>query len=270
MHDGFVTAFAAVIDALFLAAGVYIYLALVRQIISRPPHQLEAGERTFEVPDAIAAFMLGSLFLWNAVAAPPNDKIVLRTSDLAVNAVISLAIFAILAGFLIARGRNVSILAGFRRLPFWRTLTTAVILLFAAYPLIMLTDLLSERVLHLPSGRQNIVEMFSGSETLRQRVLIIILAVAIAPLVEEFIFRFFIYGVLRRYAGRFIGLVSNAALFSAVHAHLPSAAPLFVLGACFTIAYEWTGSIIVTMTMHALFNSITLVALAFPDQFPQQ
>ncbi|MFL6529730.1 MAG: type II CAAX prenyl endopeptidase Rce1 family protein [Chthoniobacterales bacterium] len=55
-----------------------------------------------------------------------------------------------------------------------------------------------------------------------------------------------------------------------MHAHLPSAAPLFVLGACFTIAYEWSGSIVVSMTMHALFNSMTLIALAFPDQFPQQ
>ena len=95
--------------------------------------------------------------------------------------------------------------------------------------------------------------------------LIIVLAVAIAPLVEEFVFRFFLYGVVRRYLGRFAGLAANSLLFAAVHAHLPSAAPLFVLGVCFTIAYEWSGSILVSMTMHALFNSLTLTALAFPE-----
>ncbi|MFL6541481.1 MAG: CPBP family intramembrane glutamic endopeptidase [Chthoniobacterales bacterium] len=272
MSDGFLTAFAAVINALFLGASVYIYLALVRQVSSRPA-AVEEGEpqRTFALPEAILACALGLLFVLNAVAAPANsEKILLQTNDLVANALISLALFVFVAAFLTVRGRAVNTLAGFSRLPFWRSFITAAVLLFAAYPLLFLSDLLSQRVLHLPSGRQNIVELFSGSETLQQRVVIIVLAVGIAPLVEEFVFRFFLYGVLRRYLGRFVGLISNAALFSAVHAHLPSAAPLFVLGACFTIAYEWSGSIVVSMTMHALFNSMTLIALAFPDQFPQQ
>ena len=46
--------------------------------------------------------------------------------------------------------------------------------------------------------------------------------------------------------------------------------PLFVLGGCFTLAYEWSGSILVPMTMHALFNGITLTALAFPEFVQQQ
>ena len=67
----------------------------------------------------------------------------------------------------------------------------------------------------------------------------------------------------------FIGVLVSSLLFAAVHAHLPSFAPLFVLGTCFAIAYEWSGSILVPMTMHALFNGITLTALAFPE-FVQQ
>jgi membrane protease YdiL (CAAX protease family) len=50
---------------------------------------------------------------------------------------------------------------------------------------------------------------------------------------------------------------------------LPSLLPLFVLGGCFTLAYEWSGSILVSMTMHALFNFFSLSALAFPDLLPQ-
>jgi membrane protease YdiL (CAAX protease family) len=111
--------------------------------------------------------------------------------------------------------------------------------------------------------------MFSQSSTLEQRILIIVLAVSLAPLAEEFIFRFFMYGVMRRYFGRVLGIVASALLFAAVHAHWPSFAPLFVLGSCFAIAYEWSGSILVPMIMHALFNAITLTALAFPELFPQ-
>jgi membrane protease YdiL (CAAX protease family) len=69
---------------------------------------------------------------------------------------------------------------------------------------------------------------------------------------------------MRHYFGRSVGLIVSALLFAAVHAHLPSFAPLFVLAACFTLAYEWSGSLLVSMTMHAIFNTITLLALAFP------
>ena len=49
----------------------------------------------------------------------------------------------------------------------------------------------------------------------------------------------------------------------------PEFVPLFVLGSCFAIAYEWSGSILVSMTMHSIFNSLTLTALAFPEIISQ-
>lgn len=269
MPDGFLTAVAAVTNALFLVGSVYIYVSLVRQIGVRAPAL--AGENnppTFGLPDAVLALALATLFTVNAATSSiAPGKMVLRTHDLVANALVSLGLLLFVFAFLSWRGRNVSLLAGFSRLSFRRVFITGGVLLFAAYPLIFLADLLTQRVLGGASSRQGIVEMFTDSQTLQQRVLIIILAVAIAPMVEEFVFRFFIYGVLKRYFGRFVALISNSVLFAAVHAHIPSAAPLFVLGACFTIAYEWTGSILVSMTMHALFNSLTLIALAFPDLF---
>lgn len=258
------------INAIFLIAGLYVYLTLTRRIAIRGSISTDLPGQTFEWPDAILALILATLFTLNAaVATPQADRIVLRTNDLVANALVSLALFLVIAAFLTLRGRDVNLLAGFSKLPFWRSLTTAVVLLFAAYPLIFLADLLTQQVLGGPSSRQAILELFNGSQTLKQRVLIILLAVGVAPLVEEFVFRFFLYGVIKRYAGPVVGLIASALLFAAVHAHLPSAGPLFVLGACFTLAYEWSGSIVVTMTMHALFNALTLTALAFPDQLPQ-
>ncbi|MBA2241505.1 MAG: CPBP family intramembrane metalloprotease [Chthoniobacterales bacterium] len=270
MPDGFLTAFSAVINALFLVGSVYIYLSLVRQISARSFASGETTEKTFALPDAVLALALATLFTVNAAGASASSgKVILRTTDLAANALVSLGLFAFVAAFLTLRGRKVNVLAGFSKLGFQRVFITGGILLFAAYPLIFLADLLTQRVFGEPSSRQGIVELFTDSQTLKQRVLIIVLAIAIAPMVEEFIFRFFLYGVVKRYFGRLAGLVGNSVLFAAVHAHLPSAAPLFVLGACFTVAYEWSGSILVSMTMHALFNSFTLVALAFPELFQQ-
>lgn len=266
MPNGFLTAIAAVINALFLIGGVYIYLSLIRQIGVRSGVAAEGTERTFGLPDVFLGGALATLFILNTAASLLySDQLANRTPDLGQNVMISLGLFVFIAAFLRIRGLNVSWLAGFGKIGFWRTLGTGGILLFAAYPLIFLADLLSQRVLGEPSSKQTIVELFNSSQTIEQRVLIIVLAVAVAPIVEEFVFRFYLYGVVKRYFGRFAGLATNSILFAAVHAHIPSATPLFVLGACFTLAYEWSGSILVAMTMHALFNSLTLTALAFPD-----
>jgi membrane protease YdiL (CAAX protease family) len=270
MSDGFITALGAVTNAIFLLAGVYIYLALVRQIVARPPLQPDSAERAFGLPDVILALIFGTLFLLNvATAASQNGRLVLKTSDLILNGLIDAAVFIFIVVFLKLRGRSVDSLGGFSRVGFARTFLTGAILLFAAYPFILVADLITQKFLGGFPSKQGIVELFTNSQTLEQRALIIILAVAVAPIVEEFVFRFFLYGVIRQYAGRLAGLLVNAALFAAVHAHLPSAAPLFVLGVCFTLAYEWSGSILVPMTMHALFNALQLIALAFPDLFPQ-
>jgi hypothetical protein len=158
-------------------------------------------------------------------------------------------------------------LGGFLKISFFRALSTGAILLFFTYPLILWSDIITQRFFGGSSSRQSIVEFFSGSRTMDQRVMIIIFAIAIAPVIEEFVFRFFLYNVLKRYFGRLLGVVSSALLFAAAHAHFPSFVPLFVLGSCFAIAYEWSGSILVAMTMHSLFNSLTLAALAFPEIF---
>jgi membrane protease YdiL (CAAX protease family) len=164
---------------------------------------------------------------------------------------------------------DLNALGGFSKIGFFRTAVTGALLMLAAYPLIFLADVVTQRLLRRVPEKQAIVELFNASSTLEQRILIIVLAVSVAPLAEEFIFRFFLYGVVRRYFGRVVGITVSSLLFAAVHAHLPSFAPLFVLGSCFAIAYEWSGSILVSMTMHALFNALTLTALAFPELVQQ-
>lgn len=266
MPEGFLTVVAVILNVLFLGGGVYIYLALVRQISATAPTSLAEGERTFGRPEIYLAIGLSTLFLYNAASSSSHaERTTMSANELIANLLVSVALFLFVAAFLKFRSLSVEALAGFLRMPFGRAILTGIVLLLSAYPLIFLADLLTRRVFGTSPSRQSIVEIFDGSQTLQQRVLIIILAVAVAPLVEEFIFRFFFYGIVRRYLGRFVGVVSTALLFAAVHAHLPSALPLFVLGCCLALAYEWSGSILVSMTMHTLFNSITLTALAFPE-----
>ena len=267
--DGFLPALSAVINAFFLVAGVYIYVSLLRQISARTIPPETPLIRTFGLPEAVLALFLATFFILTVTGGSAQTPPRMHTRDLIASGAFTIGMLLAVAGFLRLRRFDLNSLGGFSRIGFFRAAITSGVLILAAYPLIFLADVVSQRLLRTPPQKQAIVEMFSGSSTLDQRILIIVLAVSVAPLAEEFIFRFFLYGVVKRYFGKFVGVVVSAMLFAAVHAHLPSFAPLFVLGACFAIAYEWSGSILVPMTMHALFNALTLTALAFPELVQQ-
>ena len=116
------------------------------------------------------------------------------------------------------RGFDVGALAGFFRISFFRTLGTGAILLFFAYPLIGLSEAINQRFFGGGSSKQSIVEFFSGSRTIEERIMIIVFAVAIAPVAEEFVFRFFIYGVVKRYFGCLVGGMQFGSQFPHVFA----------------------------------------------------
>jgi membrane protease YdiL (CAAX protease family) len=274
--DGFFAAFGAaptyvvsLFSLLYLLVSVYVYISLIRQIGARTSAPADGPTKTFGLPEAILAAALILFLLLNIGASVSHPSAELSARNLLVNLLFTMFVVLLIVTFLQLRGIDLSSLAGFFKIGFVRALTTGIILLLAAYPLLALANTITQRLFGSGSSRQNIVELFSGSHTIGQRIMIIVFAVAIAPVVEEFLFRFFLYGVIKRYLGRFLGITVNALLFAGAHAHFPSFVPLFVLGTCFTIAYEWSGSILVAMTMHSLFNSVTLIVLAFPELIPQ-
>ena len=264
-----------ILVALLVLAGLAIYLTLIRQISARrsvvttdlttavpsPP-----APRTFGFWEAFLAMVLILFFLLNIVGSfQRGAPVQLDSRDLIANFLLTLFVVFVIAGVLKLRGIDIEAHGGFSKTSLKRTISTAIILLLAATPLIAVAEGLTQGFLGGESSKQEIVDLFNNSRTIQERVIVIVLAVVVAPMAEEFIFRFFIYGVLRRYFGVAVGLIFNSLLFAAAHTHLPSAAPLFVLGACFTLAYEWSGSILVSMGMHALFNSAQLIFLAFPE-----
>ncbi|PYJ77771.1 MAG: hypothetical protein DME77_02360 [Verrucomicrobia bacterium] len=258
-----------VLFALYFFASICVYLALIFQISARASPLGGAPTKSFGLPEAIVAGALIFLFLRAIGASVSRSSVELNARDLLANLIFTVVMVLFIATFLKLRGIDLSSAAGFFRLNFLRAVSMGTILLLAAYPLIALSEAVTQSLFGSGSSKQNVVELFSGSRTIEQRIMIIVFAVAIAPVVEEFLFRFFLYGVLKRYFGRFLGITVNALLFAAAHTHFPSFVPLFVLGSCFTIAYEWSGSILVAMTMHSLFNTVSLTVLAFPELFPQ-
>jgi membrane protease YdiL (CAAX protease family) len=273
--SAFSSAVGTILVAFFVLAGLAIYTTLIRQISVRRSAVVEPAPgaplpRTFGLPEAFLAAALILFLLLNIVVSfERTSPAHLSPNDLRANFLFALFVVFFIAAFLKLRGIDIEASGGFSKSSLKRVISTAIVLLVAAAPLIGVAEGLTQAFLGGESSKQEIVDLFTNSQTMEQRVTIIVLAVVVAPISEEFIFRFFIYGVLRRYFGVVVALSFNALLFAAAHTHLPSAAPLFVLGACFTLAYEWSGSILVSMAMHALFNSTQLFLLAFPQLLQQ-
>ncbi len=162
------------------------------------------------------------------------------------------------------RGLDPAQLFGLRRLSLARVLGVSILALLVAVPCtlassMVFTDWLKE---YWPDLKpQDAVQMFAESSRLADKLVMAVAAVIVAPLVEELVFRGFVYGVVKRHTDAFFAAIVSSALFALAHFHLGSALPLFVLALGFTLAYERTGSLLVPMLMHALFNGVTLAVL---------
>lgn len=104
--------------------------------------------------------------------------------------------------------------------------------------------------------------------TVEGRLAITVLAVGIAPVLEEFFFRGFIQGALERRHGTVPGIAGAAAIFAVVHV-LPWVFPLhFFLGVAFGYAVYATRSIWAGVILHAANNSVAVVGLGFEGEEP--
>jgi membrane protease YdiL (CAAX protease family) len=103
--------------------------------------------------------------------------------------------------------------------------------------------------------------MFTMTDSRLLLGLLVIFAIIIAPIFEEFIFRGFAYPVLKQRFGTWPALALVSTVFALSHVHVPSIVPLFVLAIGLGLAYEWTGSLLAPITMHALFNAIMVARL---------
>ncbi len=105
---------------------------------------------------------------------------------------------------------------------------------------------------------QDVVRLFMEMEPGTLRIYLIVLAVILAPIVEELVFRGMAMPVFSRVVGVAPAIVLVSAAFAVMHAHIPSMVPLFIFGIALSLAYIHTESILVPIVMHMAFNGVTL------------
>jgi membrane protease YdiL (CAAX protease family) len=117
----------------------------------------------------------------------------------------------------------------------------------------------------LPTERQDLIRMFANADSPWLLGIMIALAVVIAPLTEELVFRGGLFRYFRAHMPRWVALLAPALFFAVLHVNretgegLASLAPLTVLAIVFSVAYERTGHIGTPIVAHALFNLNTVL-----------
>ncbi len=138
----------------------------------------------------------------------------------------------------------------------------AALAFLAVVPLIGGVSFFWENLLEavkLPTERQELVDLFAQTRSPALLGFMVVLALAIAPISEELVFRAGLFRFLRTRTPRWVAFAASAGLFALLHANWISFLPLFVLGLTFAAAYERTGRIAVPILAHALFNLNTLL-----------
>ena len=113
------------------------------------------------------------------------------------------------------------------------------------------------------------LELITAYPRWQLRILVFVVAVVIAPLLEEMIFRGLFQTVIRSFFESrdskletrnrvWLPIFISAGLFSIVHGNVPHWPALFLLGVCLGYAYEKSGSLFRPIFIHAFFNAITI------------
>jgi hypothetical protein len=155
-------------------------------------------------------------------------------------------------------------------LPDRRIAIAGAVTFLMSLPVLILTAKGSEIILEqlgLPTDKQDLVHMFAQAESKVLLAIMIALAVVIAPLTEELVFRAGLFRYARTRMPRVLALLLPALFFASLHVNwstlmgLSSFAPLVVLAMIFSLAYERTGHIGTPIVAHALFNLNTVLLI---------
>jgi uncharacterized protein len=92
-------------------------------------------------------------------------------------------------------------------------------------------------------------------------------AVVLAPLAEEILFRGILYTAVKQFGFPRLALWGTSVLFAVVHLNLPAFLPLLVLALTLTLLYEKTGNLLASIPAHSLFNTINFVMYYAAEHF---
>jgi membrane protease YdiL (CAAX protease family) len=89
------------------------------------------------------------------------------------------------------------------------------------------------------------------------------MAVVLAPVVEEMLFRGILYPVIKELGYPRFALWSTSLVFGLVHANFMTFLPLTFLALLLVMLYEATDNLLAPILVHSLFNAVNFFLLVF-------
>ncbi len=220
---------------------------------------------------AIAGFILISLFVGLAIAVSganfrsiQNNPHDINLLSIAIQVLVDLGLLAYLVAQMRLRFRS----------PFWHTigwrkLDTGRIPPLAFYSGLILSGFFLSIIVSLGSSLFPPAKNLPIETLFQDRyatVLFMSVAVLIAPLVEETIFRGYIYPVVARSFGKVWGILATGTLFGLLHASQlwggwSQIALLVFVGVVLTFARALSRTVVASFVIHTSYNSVQVIGL---------
>jgi membrane protease YdiL (CAAX protease family) len=108
---------------------------------------------------------------------------------------------------------------------------------------------------------QDVVEAIGSSSSVIYRLGLALAAVIAAPVMEEIVFRGFLYPVLRHFTSRPFAILFTGLFFGCIHANLGALLPLSLLGMGLCWLRDSSRSIILPIMAHASFNALSVTMI---------
>lgn len=173
------------------------------------------------------------------------------------------AVIFSLASF--SRGRHPNHVFGFTNRSRKFIFITTIIGVFVAYIAVFIGSVISSLLLSSREPKkenlQEIVQTLMANDDISLKIAIAVSAIIFAPLIEEVIFRGYIYPVIKRFSHPVFSCVITSLLFAVIHSNIEGLMPLFLLAIVLTIFYEVSKSIWVPILMHACFNGVNTISI---------
>ncbi|QQL45654.1 CPBP family intramembrane glutamic endopeptidase [Sulfuriroseicoccus oceanibius] len=181
------------------------------------------------------------------------------------SAVTMLFIAGVTVGAIAIRGTNVNEFYGLNRIKAAKVIAYGLLGAAVAYFLgVVVVQWWNQAVVVPTIGvpkEQSMVTFFKESGSTSARLAVIASACIAAPLAEEFIFRGYIYPVLKRFTEPVFAAIITSVVFAIIHNNLTGIPVLALLSLILVFSYERSGSLWLPISIHAAFNSINIMGM---------
>lgn len=228
---------------------------------------------------ALAMMLVFLLFLTRAIITVLNINHILTPEQLVpISVVTQTAIFhvpIVVVVVVTLRMRGVGVLdyLGIQRATVLENVGKGILAYLASMPAIAVANVAAWLLLQhagVPPEPQFAVQLLLDNNPLWLKIYLLIMAIISAPVAEELLFRGVCFPALAKQTTPLRAALLISLLFAVIHMNAYAFLPLFVMALALSAAYAWTRSIIVPLTMHALFNAVNLSIYLIYKHLQQQ